>query len=86
MPTRPEITFRYRTCRSRRNPHSHQGARRKHTAAAMVASAFTRGIPIGGVNTPGEVLRTDHFVQSGAFVDAEIAPESPHQFLTATKE
>lgn len=44
-----------------------------YTRDELVAEGAARGIPIGGVSTPAEVLRTDHFRQSGTLVDAVIA-------------
>ncbi|WP_419776575.1 CaiB/BaiF CoA transferase family protein [Mycolicibacterium neoaurum] len=43
-----------------------------YTREELVAEGAARGIPIGGVSTPAEVLRTDHFLQSGSFLDASI--------------
>ncbi|MCD2111599.1 CoA transferase [Rhodococcus rhodochrous] len=45
-----------------------------YTRDQLVAEGAARGIPIGGLNTVSEVLRTDHFQASGTFVDTEIAP------------
>lgn len=45
-----------------------------YTRDELVAEGAARGIPIGGVSVPAEVLRTDHFLQSGILVDADIAP------------
>ncbi|KOS55805.1 CaiB/BaiF CoA transferase family protein [Rhodococcus rhodochrous] len=44
-----------------------------YTRDELVAEGAARGIPIGGLNTVSEVLRTEHFDASGTFVDAEIA-------------
>lgn len=44
-----------------------------YTRDELVAEGAARGIPIGGLNTVSEVLRTEHFDVSGTFVDAEIA-------------
>jgi crotonobetainyl-CoA:carnitine CoA-transferase CaiB-like acyl-CoA transferase len=41
--------------------------------ADLVAEGTKRGIPIAAVLSPQEVLTADHFAESGALVDAEIA-------------
>jgi crotonobetainyl-CoA:carnitine CoA-transferase CaiB-like acyl-CoA transferase len=41
--------------------------------AELVAEGTKRGIPIAAVLSPAEVLTADHFAESGALVDAEIA-------------
>ncbi|MFZ0715289.1 CaiB/BaiF CoA transferase family protein, partial [Mycobacterium sp.] len=45
-----------------------------YTRDELIAQGAARGIPIGGLNLPAEVLGTEHFLQSGALVDAEISP------------
>ncbi|TSD94179.1 CoA transferase [Gordonia rubripertincta] len=44
------------------------------TRDELVAEGAARGIPIGGVLRPSEVLANDHFAVAGTLVDAEIAP------------
>ncbi|MDV7175272.1 CoA transferase [Gordonia amicalis] len=44
------------------------------TRDELVAEGAARGIPIGGVLRPSEVLTNDHFAASGTLVDVEIAP------------
>lgn len=44
------------------------------TRDELVAEGAARGIPIGGVLRPSEVLTNDHFALSGTLVDAELAP------------
>nr|WP_249300237.1 MULTISPECIES: CoA transferase [unclassified Rhodococcus (in: high G+C Gram-positive bacteria)] len=41
----------------------------------LVAEGAARGIPVGGVSGPGEVLRTPHFLESGALADIEITQD-----------
>lgn len=45
-----------------------------YTRDQLVAEGTRRGIPIGGVNAPAEVLHTDHFQESGTLVEASLAP------------
>ncbi|MCR5977446.1 CoA transferase [Gordonia jinghuaiqii] len=45
-----------------------------HTRDELVAEGAVRGIPIGGVLRPSEVLDNDHFAAAGTLVDAELAP------------
>jgi crotonobetainyl-CoA:carnitine CoA-transferase CaiB-like acyl-CoA transferase len=44
------------------------------TQAELVAEGARRGVPVGGVHTLSEVLITEHFLEAGSLVDAEIAP------------
>ena len=44
------------------------------TRDELVAQGAARGIPVGGVLAPSEVLAAEHFQASGALIDAEIAP------------
>ncbi|MFE5708440.1 CaiB/BaiF CoA transferase family protein [Rhodococcus koreensis] len=44
-----------------------------HTRDQLVAEGATRGVPVGGVLSLGEVLTTEHFDVAGALADLEIA-------------
>lgn len=44
------------------------------TRDELVAEGAARGIPIGGVLRPAEVLANEHFAAAGTLVDAELAP------------
>ncbi|GAC68491.1 CaiB/BaiF CoA transferase family protein [Gordonia soli] len=44
-----------------------------HTRDELVAQGSARGIPVGGVLRPGEVLGERHFQEAGTFTDVEIA-------------
>lgn len=45
-----------------------------YTRDELVSEGVARGIPIGGVLTPQQVLQENHFAIAGTFCDAEIAP------------
>ncbi|WP_040801132.1 CaiB/BaiF CoA transferase family protein [Nocardia higoensis] len=44
------------------------------TRNELVAEGAARGIPLGGLHDIAEVLTQPHFVESGALIDAELAP------------
>lgn len=46
----------------------------QQTTDELMAEGLARGIPIEVVRTPGEVLRSAHFLARGSIIDAEIAP------------
>lgn len=48
-----------------------------YTRDELVAEGAARGIPIGGVLTVGEVLAAEHYGQSGAFADEQLADGVP---------
>jgi crotonobetainyl-CoA:carnitine CoA-transferase CaiB-like acyl-CoA transferase len=44
------------------------------TRAELVEQGQALGIPVAGLDAPGEILASEHFAARGAFVDAEVAP------------
>ncbi|AIJ23312.1 CaiB/BaiF CoA-transferase family protein [Amycolatopsis methanolica] len=61
-----------------------------HTRDELVAEGAARGVPVGGVLGVREVLAADHFAESGALTDFEIAPgvraRVPSGYLTVDGE
>jgi len=60
------------------------------TRDELVAEGAARGIPLGGVHDIAEVLTLPHFIESGALIDAELAPglraRVPSGYLTIDGE
>lgn len=49
----------------------------RYTRDELVAEGAARGIPIGGVLAPGEVLTAEHFEVAGTFTETEIVDGHP---------